>query len=85
MIYIIKMKVRALVDLEPGEGGRLQASPAGLVRRLRDLGFVAGTAVRVVRRGPFGDPLEIELRGARFCVRRADLVGLQVEASEAPA
>jgi ferrous iron transport protein A len=44
--------------------------------RLADLGFVAGTPVRVVRRAPLGDPLEVEIRGARICLRRADLDGV---------
>lgn len=41
-------------------------------RRLLDLGFVPGTPVLVVRRAPLGDPLELELRGYRLCVRRTE-------------
>jgi len=29
--------------------------------------------IRVVRRAPLGDPIEVEIRGARICVRRAEL------------
>jgi Fe2+ transport system protein FeoA len=49
---------------------------------MRELGFVPGTRVAVVRRGPFGDPIEVELRGYRVCVRYADLSVIQVHPSE---
>jgi ferrous iron transport protein A len=68
-----------LADLEPGELGRLLPAEGEAARRLRDLGFVAGTTIGVLRRGPLGDPIELELRGYRVCVRRADLSGLRVE------
>ena len=41
--------------------------------RLRELGFVPGTPLEVVRRSPFGDPVEVELRGYRICLRRSEL------------
>lgn len=47
-------------------------------RRLLDLGFVPGTRLKIVRRAPFGDPLEIEIRGTRLCFRRSQLRGLRV-------
>lgn len=72
--------IRSLTALEPGECGRL-LSPAGgtdIPRRLRDLGFVPGTVIAVVRRAPLGDPVELELRGYRLCLRRTQLAGLVV-------
>ncbi len=50
--------------------------------RLLELGFVDGTEVEVVRRGPLGDPVELELRGYRVCVRAADLAGFVVSFSD---
>ena len=68
-----------LTDLEPGRKGRIAAGPASQVpERLLDLGFVPGTEVAVVRRGALGDPVELELRGYRICVRREDLGELRV-------
>jgi ferrous iron transport protein A len=52
---------------------------AELTRRLGELGFVPGTEVQLVRRAPLGDPIEIELRGYRVCLRREQLEGLMVE------
>jgi len=67
-----------LPDLPPGRSATvaavhdLQANDA-IARRLRELGFVAGEAVRVVTRGPFGgDPLLVQIAGTRFALRRAE-------------
>lgn len=69
-----------LADLPPGTPARLCAAVDGtaIPRRLQDLGFVPGTPVVVVRRAPLGDPVEIELRGYRLCLRLAQLDGLRV-------
>jgi ferrous iron transport protein A len=61
-------------SVAPGQGG--------LGRRLEDLGFLAGTVVRVERRAPLGDPMVYELRGVRLAVRRADVA--LVEVTEVP-
>jgi Fe2+ transport system protein FeoA len=52
--------------------------------RLADLGLVPGTSVTLVRRAPLGDPLEIELRGFRLCVRAADIPELCGELEPLP-
>lgn len=65
-----------LSRLAPGSFARLEAvaahAPRPLVHRLMALGFTPGTLVRVVRRAPFGDPTEYELRGSRICLRSAE-------------
>ena len=54
-----------------------------LEAELMELGIVPGTTVRVVRAAPFGDPLEVDVAGARLALRRA-VAGL-VEVTTAPA
>lgn len=57
-------------------GSRVQiCEPAGVAipERLRDLGLVPGTEVRILRRAPLGDPVELELRGLRLCLRANEL------------
>lgn len=44
---------------------------AGEGRRLREVGFVPGTTVRVERRAPLGDPTVYQVRATRFALRRA--------------
>ena len=69
----------SLADQSPGFRGRILAHKNGDVAlRLRELGFVEGTAVSVLRRGPLGDPLEVELRGYRICLRRNDIAAIDV-------
>jgi ferrous iron transport protein A len=68
-----------LTELPIGASGSLTpVDPDVAPLRLRELGFVAGTTVKVVRRGFLGDPVEIELRGYRICLRRQDLSHLRV-------
>jgi Fe2+ transport system protein FeoA len=75
-----------LIALAPGRAGRLcvQSGDGDAVRRLRELGFVAGTVVRVLRRSPLGDPIEVEIRGTRICIRQAELAALTVEPLDEP-
>lgn len=40
--------------------------------RLLEMGVTPGVEVRVVGRSPFGDPLELELRGYRLSIRRRE-------------
>jgi ferrous iron transport protein A len=61
----------SLAELRPGASGVILSvaddTPEG--RRLGDLGFVRGTAVRVRTRAPLGDPTVYEVRGCRLCLR----------------
>jgi ferrous iron transport protein A len=69
-----------LSRLAPGQCAEVTAvddsSPIG--RRLLELGFRPGTQLRVIRRAPLGDPTTYELRGSRFCLRRAEAERISV-------
>ena len=69
-----------LLELPVGRAARIAEPPAGaeIPRRLGDLGFVPGTELAIVRRAPFGDPIELEIRGYRMCLRAAQVRGLRV-------
>jgi len=44
-----------------------------IAQRLRDLGFVAGEAVRIVAQAPWGgDPLLVQVGSTRFALRRKE-------------
>jgi ferrous iron transport protein A len=48
--------------------------------RLRDLGFVAGEALRVISRAPFGgDPMVVAIGSTRFALRRREAARVIVE------
>lgn len=48
--------------------------------RLLEMGLTPGIAVRLVGRAPLGDPLELELRGYRLSIRRAEAARVTVTA-----
>ena len=43
-----------------------------LRKRLLDLGITKGTRVTMARIAPFGDPIEIQLRGYRLTLRKSE-------------
>ncbi len=49
------------------------------LQRLLDMGFIEGTAVRVIRNAPLMDPLDIEIRGYLVALRRHEAGGVEVE------
>lgn len=64
----------------------VEASGSPASRRLLDLGVLPGTAIRVIRRAPLGDPVVYELRGYRLCLRRSESAHVFVRvAAHAPA
>ena len=72
--------MRALDSLEIDEAARVVeiAGEGALAVRLAELGFVPGTLVRLVKRAPFGDPLQLELRGYHLSLRRAESARVRV-------
>lgn len=70
---------RPLSSLRVGEGAEVEgveaaASPdeRAITMRLLEMGFVPGTHVAVVKVAPFGDPLELRVRGYHVSLRRAE-------------
>ena len=47
--------------------------------RLQEMGLTVGTSFRVVKVAPFGDPVEIDLRGYRLCLRKQETKDFEVE------
>ena len=67
----LPMGRRATLNKVGGEGS--------FRRRLMEMGLTPGVEVRLLKRAPMGDPLEIEVRGARLSIRRKDAKALEVE------
>lgn len=47
-------------------------------RRLLELGLLPGSVVRKTKVAPLGDPLELEVRGRRLSIRRAQARAITV-------
>ena len=72
-----------MADLAVGDVavvGSIEGQGSEAARRLRDLGFLPGTRVKVVRRAPLRDPVCFELRGYQICIRRRDAAMIGIEA-----
>ncbi len=48
-------------------------------RRLMELGFLPGVELVLLGVAPMGDPLDVELRGCRFSIRRAEAQAVRLE------
>jgi len=68
------MSIVPLTYLKPGTGGVIERleGEAAFQKRLADLGLVPGTPILFIRRAPFGDPVEIEVRGYLLALRGND-------------
>lgn len=52
--------------------------PRAFRRRLLEMGLVPGTEVRIISIAPLGDPLQIEVRGGQWSIRRVEAAQIQV-------
>lgn len=50
--------------------------------RMVQMGITEGAPIRIVRRAPLADPLEIEVRGYRMCLRKAQIQNIIVQTEE---
>ncbi len=66
------MSVGATVTVDDVNG----ADPVAI--RLLEMGLTPGIEVRLVGRAPFGDPLELEVRGYRLSIRRQEAARVAV-------
>lgn len=76
---------RTLCSLSPGQSGIILSvgNQSGAVkRRLVDMGLTPGTEVTVKRVAPFGDPLEVRIRGYELSLRKED--ALQILLGDVP-
>ena len=73
--------VKGFADLRKGMTARLvrvvNDSPEAV--RLQEMGLNPGITFRVVKVAPFGDPIEIDLRGYRLCLRKGETEGFELE------
>ena len=69
-----------IADLKPGEIGTITSysdlNPPG---RLLEMGLLPGTTIEVVRLAPFGDPIDLKVRGFHLSIRQDEALHIQVE------
>jgi ferrous iron transport protein A len=64
----------SLAGLSLGVQARVLAikGHGAIARRLMEMGIVPGAPVRVIKRAPLGDPIEIRVRGYHLALRRTE-------------
>lgn len=55
------------------------SGPPNLRRRMIEMGFTRGSALRIVRVAPLGDPIEVEVKGYRLSLRKSDAQNIIIE------
>ncbi len=75
--------LKKLDRIEKGETGLVRSveGDGKVRRRLFDMGVTPGAKVTLRKKAPFGDPIEITIRGYELSLRKAEaeLVNIEVE------
>ena len=78
--------LKKLDQIEKGETGLVKnvEGDGKVRRRLFDMGVTPGAKVTLRKKAPFGDPIEITIRGYELSLRKAEaeLVNIEVEAAK---
>lgn len=74
----------SLAGLQNGAQARvLCVNGCGAVaRRLMEMGVVPGAPVRVIKRAPLGDPIEVRVRGYHLALRHTEAQTISVVTSD---
>jgi len=73
--------MKNLRRMRRGQKGRVVGfkHQSQLCRRMMDMGITKGTEVEVIRIAPFGDPIEICVRGYSLSLRKCDAENIIIE------
>ncbi len=72
---------KLLSDFTVGESGKIKAvtGEGKIRRRLFDMGVTPGAEVRMRKKAPLGDPIEVTLRGYELTLRKVEAACVEVE------
>ena len=76
--------MKTLSDIQMGESAKVTAVKGNnpITRRLMEMGIVPGASVKLIKSAPFGDPLEIRVRGYHLAIRRSEAEQIEVQSAE---
>ncbi len=77
----MEASVMRLADLQVGSIARVKSVQPDdpVMFRLMEMGLVPGTAVQVLKRAPFGGPIQVRVQDYRLSLRRSEAARLQVD------
>jgi len=69
-----------LTELPVGRDARVTAvhGTGRVTRRLMEMGVIPGVAVQMIKAAPFGDPIEVRVRGYNLAMRRSEASAIEV-------
>ena len=75
--------MKTLKDIKVGKKAKVVKihGEGAIKRRIMDMGLTKGVEVYVRKVAPFGDPMEINLRGYELSIRKADAEMVEVQDS----
>lgn len=82
MIISNNIKRIKLSNLKIGQKAKIisiNVNDKAIKRHLLDMGLTRGTIVQIKKIAPMGDPIDISLRSYELCIRKADLMQIEVE------
>lgn len=76
----MRINMRKMRDNQAGTIARIKVS-GELGRRIRDMGLIPGTEIKIQGRAPLYDPVALRVRGATLTLRNneADYIEVEVE------
>jgi ferrous iron transport protein A len=71
-------------NLKPGEKGKVvrYVCEDACALRLQEMGLCVGTEFEIMKVAPLGDPVEVEFRRCRLCLRKDEISQIEVEVEE---
>ena len=76
--------LKKLDQIEKGETGLVRSveGDGKVRRRLFDMGVTPGAKVTLRKKAPFGDPIEVTIRGYELSLRKAEAVLVNIEVED---
>ena len=73
--------MQTLKDAKPGDTVRVSkiTGSGALKRRIMDMGITKGVEITVQKVAPFGDPVEVTVRGYELSLRKVDAEIIEIE------
>src|ERR1041384_3025017 len=80
LVKSLNSEVTTLRNVPVGSSVRVTAvnGESRISRRLMEMGVIPGVSVEVIKTAPFGDPIEIRVRGYSLAMRRSEAEAVEV-------
>ncbi|MGH9820063.1 MAG: FeoA family protein [Pyrinomonadaceae bacterium] len=75
-----ELKMITLRNVPVGSSARVVSvrGNSRIAKRLMEMGVIPGISLKVVKTAPFGDPIEVRLRGYSLAMRKSEADSIEV-------